>query len=136
MQSIDVLLVEDNPADALLTREMLEASKVHIDLRVASDGAKGLEEVDRQVPDLVLLDLNMPGTDGREFLAQLRAQEHTRRVPVVVLTSSTAERDIIQSYDLGANAYVVKPVGFEQFEQIVAAVEGFWFTVVRLPPKP
>ena len=139
-QPIRVLLVEDNPADAELTRETLEASKIRVQISVASDGVEAMRLLrrepphgDRELPDLVLLDLNLPKVDGKQVLAEMRQTAALRRIPVVVLTSSDAERDIVRSYELGANCYVTKPVGLEAFQAIVRAVEGFWFQVVKLP---
>ncbi|ODN69768.1 response regulator [Methylobrevis pamukkalensis] len=140
-QPIQVLLVEDNPADADLTRETLETSKLHIELSVARDGVEALDHLRRAPgydgmprPDLILLDLNLPRMDGRQLLAEIRADDALQSIPVVVLTSSEAERDIAESYRLGANCYVIKPVDLKAFQTIVEAVEGFWFTVVKLPP--
>ncbi|SON56087.1 Response regulator rcp1 [Hartmannibacter diazotrophicus] len=140
---IHVLLVEDNPADADLTRETLEMSKLHVILSTAIDGVEGLrflrcegEFANAQSPDLILLDLNLPRLDGRQFLAQVRADPKLCAIPVVVLTSSEAEKDIVQSYSLGANCYVSKPVDLAAFQSIVRSIEGFWFTVVKLPPAP
>jgi chemotaxis family two-component system response regulator Rcp1 len=138
---IEVLLVEDNPADADLTRETFEASKLRVNLAVASDGIKAMEylhrlgrHVDAPFPDLILLDLNLPKKDGREVLAEIKADSRLKQIPVVVLTSSDAERDVVKGYALGANCYVTKPVDLKGFQTIVQAVEGFWFTVVKLPP--
>ncbi|HET9931899.1 MAG TPA: response regulator [Polyangiaceae bacterium] len=140
MQPLRVLLVEDNPADAELTRDTLESGKVVIDIEVVVDGAQALAYLRREppyadapLPDLVLLDLNLPKLSGREVLAEMRKQPALRALPVVVLTSSDAEQDILRSYELGANCYVTKPVGLEAFQSIVRAVESFWFTVVKLP---
>lgn len=137
---IKILLVEDNPADVELTRENLNECKLLHELTVVTDGVEGLAYLRREGsyaeaarPDLILLDLNLPRMDGRELLAQIKSEPLLRRIPVVVLTSSTAERDIIASYDLHANAYVVKPVDLSGFADIVRAIEGFWFSVVRLP---
>lgn len=137
---IEVLLVEDNPADAELTRETLESGKLLLNIAVARDGAEALVYLKREppfthapIPDLILLDLNLPKLDGREVLAQLRQEERLRRIPVVILTSSDAEQDVVASYDLGANCYVTKPVGLDAFQRIVRSVEDFWFTVVKLP---
>jgi len=137
---IQVLLVEDNPGDALLTRETLEASKVWLEMEHVEDGEKALAYLERglaaqptNLPDLILLDLNLPRMHGREVLAAIRAKEALRRIPIVVLTSSDAEQDILKSYELGANCYVTKPVGLEAFQSIVRSVESFWFTVVKLP---
>ncbi len=137
---IHVLLVEDNPGDAELTRETLASSKVHITIEVVVDGVEALAYLLRQgvhaqapPPDLILLDLNLPKMGGREVLAEIKRHPSLRSIPVVVLTSSDAEQDISRSYELGANCYVTKPVGLGAFQSIVRAVEGFWFTVVKLP---
>lgn len=140
IRPIRVLLVEDNPGDADLTRESLEASKLMIDIDVAIDGEQALDflfkrgrHVQAETPDLIVLDLNLPKIDGRQVLAELRQDEQLRKIAVVVLTSSDAERDIAASYELGANCYVVKPIDLDAFQSIVKSIEGFWFTVVRLP---
>jgi CheY-like chemotaxis protein len=137
---IRILLIEDNPADAELTIETLEHSKLALEIRVVDDGAKAIAYLERrppyetsEVPDLVLLDLNLPKADGREVLQALRRNPSTRGTPVVILTSSEAERDIARSYELGANCYIIKPVGIDAFQEIVRTVEHFWFTVVKLP---
>jgi CheY-like chemotaxis protein len=139
-QPIHVLLVEDNPGDADLVRETLEASKIRIAIDVVVDGTEALAYLLRQgayaaatLPDLILLDLNLPRMGGREVLAEIKRHPALRSIPVVVLTSSDLEQDISKSYELGANCYVTKPVGLQAFQSIVRAVEGFWFTVVRLP---
>lgn len=136
-----VLLVEDNPADAMLSREILADSKLHIEISLAANGEEALDFLYGRgqfagalKPDLILLDLNMPGKDGRAVLTEIKSTENFKRIPVVILTSSNAERDVIQSYHLGANCYVVKPVDFQAFQTIVQAVENFWFTIVELPP--
>lgn len=140
MRPIQVLLVEDNPGDADLTCETFEASKLTLRLDVVVDGEQALAFLLRQPPyasaerpDIVLLDLNLPKINGRQVLYEMRKQESLRHIPVVVLTSSDAERDIVESYRLGANCYVTKPVGLEAFQAIVRSVESFWFTVVKLP---
>ncbi len=137
---IRVLLVEDNPADADLTVETLERSKLALQVAVVDDGAKAMNYLEQrppyeavELPDLVLLDLNLPKADGRQVLEAMRRNPATRGTPVVVLTSSEAERDIAKSYELGANCYIVKPVGIDAFQEIVKSVEHFWFTVVKLP---
>jgi two-component system, chemotaxis family, response regulator Rcp1 len=139
-QAIRALLVEDNPGDAELTKETLEAGKLYIAIDVARDGVEALEYLSRRarhdsgtLPDLILLDLNLPRLDGRQVLAEIRRDEVLRRIPIVILTSSDAEQDILKSYELGANCYVTKPVGLEAFQAIVRSVENFWFTVVKLP---
>lgn len=138
---IKILLVEDNPADADLTQENLEASKILSDLYVVVDGIEAMEFLrqegkyqDAPRPDLVLLDLNLPRKDGREVLADMKADPSLRLIPVVVLTSSKAEKDVVQSYDLQASAYVIKPVDLDGFGDIVRGIEEFWFSVVCFPP--
>jgi two-component system response regulator len=140
---LQVLLVEDNPGDADLTRESLESSPFAVELTVAINGGQAIEFVHRQGkftsaprPDLILLDLNLPGFDGRMVLADLKRDPRLRRIPVCMLTSSKSEKDVGESYDLGANCYVVKPLDFKTFQEIVLAVERFWFTTVRLPKRP
>lgn len=137
---IHVLLVEDNPGDAHLIMETLASSKIHLEISVVVDGAQAMACLLKQgpyaqarTPDLVLLDLNLPRMGGREVLAEMRRAPALRSIPVVVLTSSDAAQDISHSYELGANCYITKPVGLQAFQSIVRAVEGFWFTVVKLP---
>jgi len=139
-QPIHVLLVEDNPGDADLTAETLATSKIYIKIDVVVDGVQALARLLKQAPyenartpDLILLDLNLPKMGGREVLAEIKRHLSLRSIPVVVLTSSDAEQDIAESYELGANCYVTKPVGLQAFQSIVRAVEGFWFSVVKLP---
>lgn len=141
MHPIRVLLVEDNPADADLMQESLEASHLRLAFTRARDGVEAMDVLHRRGdfagaarPDLILLDLNLPRKSGREVLEELKSAGSLKRIPVVVLTSSDAEGDIARSYDLGANCYVTKPLDLEAFQKIVRAVEGFWFTIVRLPP--
>ena len=140
MTPIRVLLVEDNPGDAHLTRDTLEQSKLLIQITVAADGEEALDcllargdYVGAALPDLIVLDLNLPRLSGREVLAEMKQHEQLRGIPVVVLTSSDAERDVLMSYQLGASCYVTKPVGLEAFQAIVKSIESFWFTVVKLP---
>ena len=139
---IEVLLVEDNPGDAQLTRIALEDSKISIHLNVVEDGVEAmafLRKQDKYVkaahPDIVLLDLNLPRKDGREVLAEIKADENLRRIPVVILTTSQAEEDILKAYNLSANCYITKPVDFDQFVKIVQSIENFWFAIVKLPPE-
>ena len=136
-----VLLVEDNPADIDLTRDSLETSKLHVELLVATDGVAAIDFLEQRgeyqnapYPDLIVLDLNLPLTDGRAVLAHIKSSESLRRIPVVVLTSSAAETDIVRSYELGANCYITKPLDFRSFQSIVQMLEHFWFTIVKLPP--
>lgn len=138
---VDILLVEDNPGDVRLTREALLESELNIELHVVHDGEDALAflrregaYVDSRRPDLVLLDLNLPKLDGREVLARIRADVNLRRIPVVVLTVSTVEEDVLRSYDLAANCYISKPIDLDQFVTVVRAIEQFWFQIVKLPP--
>jgi CheY-like chemotaxis protein len=137
---IEVLLVEDDPGDVLLIREAFEDNKVANRLHVVADGVEALEfmrqtgeHADAPRPDLVLLDLNLPRKDGREVLAEVKADASLRTIPVVVLTTSEAEEDVLKSYQLHANAYVTKPVDFERFVAIVRQIDDFFVSVVRLP---
>jgi len=139
---IEILLVEDDPGDVALTREGLESAKMLIKLSTVDDGIKALQYLRKESPyqeaarpDIILLDLNMPRKDGRETLKEIKADKDLRGIPVVVLTTSEAEIDIVKSYDLGANCYITKPVGFAEFVEVVKSIEEFWFTVVRIPPK-
>ena len=137
---VEILLVEDNPGDVRLTREALREGKVRNNLHVAPDGVEALaflrkegRYADAVRPDLILLDLNLPRMDGREVLAHIKADASLRYIPVVVLTSSQAEQDIVRAYDLHANCYVTKPVDLDQFIHVVKSIEDFWFTIVKLP---
>lgn len=139
---IVVLLVEDNAGDVRLTREALKEGKVRNSLMVAGDGVEAMAMLRREGPhgdaarpDLVLLDLNIPRMDGREVLAEIKKDPALRRIPVVVLTTSKAEEDILRTYDLHANCYITKPVDFEKFVSVVRSIDDFWLTVVRLPPS-
>jgi two-component system response regulator len=139
---IDILLVEDDQADVELTREALKDSKLNINIHVVRDGVDALSFLRKQPPyekaprpDLILLDINMPRKNGRETLQEVREDEHLRSIPVVVLTSSNSDDDIIKSYEIGANCYITKPVGFEQFVKVVKTIEKFWFTIVKLPSR-
>jgi CheY-like chemotaxis protein len=139
-QPIEVLLVEDDPGDVLLIKEAFEFNKVHNNLNVVNDGEQALSYLRRQGPhteahrpDLVLLDLNLPRKDGREVLAEVKQDPDLRTIPIVVLTTSEAEEDVLKSYQLHANAYVTKPVDFERFVSIVRQIDDFFVSVVRLP---
>jgi len=139
-RSIEVLLVEDNPGDVRLTLEAMRESKVIVNLSVAPDGEEALAFLRKQGPyqgaprpDLILMDLNLPKKDGREVLAEIKIDADLRRIPVVVLTTSRAEEDILRTYDLHANCFITKPVDLDQFITVVAAISDFWFSVVRLP---
>ncbi|MGO9820817.1 MAG: response regulator [Solirubrobacteraceae bacterium] len=139
LDPIVILLVEDDPGDVVLVREAFEHNKVHNELRVASDGVYALEQLhdpELPLPDLILLDLNLPRKDGREVLAEIRADPRLTAIPVVVLTTSDAETDILRSYELHANAYVTKPVDLRQFLEVVREIDNFFVTVVKLPSRP
>jgi two-component system, chemotaxis family, response regulator Rcp1 len=140
---IDILLVEDNEADVRLTQEVLQESKIHNNLIVANDGAEALRCLRKEGkfqgtgrPDLILLDLNLPIKDGREVLAQIKADPDFKTIPVVILTTSKAEEDILKTYNLHANCYITKPVDLEQFVTVVNYIEDFWLAIVKLPPHP
>ncbi len=139
---IQVLLVEDNPGDVELTRIALEDSKISVNLNVVEDGVEAMaflrkedKYADAPHPDIVLLDLNLPKKDGREVLAEIKTDDNFKRIPVVVLTTSQAEEDILRAYNLAANCYIAKPVDFDQFVRIVQSIENFWFAIVKLPPE-
>jgi CheY-like chemotaxis protein len=140
MTIVDVLLVEDDPGDVVLIKEAFEFNKVRNALHVVNDGVEAIDFLHRRGayadvprPDLVLLDLNLPRKDGREVLEEVKADPDLRRIPVVVLTTSEAEEDILRSYDLHANAYVTKPVDFDRFIEVVRLIDDFFVTVVKLP---
>jgi two-component system, chemotaxis family, response regulator Rcp1 len=144
MTPIRVLLVEDSPTDVLMTRTAMEQGKLHVELDIVEDGVEAVDFLRRtgrfseaRRPDLILLDLNLPRKDGREVLAEIKADPDLKVIPVCVLTSSKAEEDVARSYGLHANCYVVKPVNFESFNAVVRSIETFWFSVVKLPrPSP
>ena len=140
---IEVLLVEDNPGDVRLTREALRDGKVSNRLSVVQDGVEALRFLRREEPyadaprpDVVLLDLNLPKKDGRQVLQEIKQDPALRTIPVVILTSSDAERDISGAYALQANCYITKPVDLDQFITVVRSIEDFWFSIVKLPPEP
>lgn len=142
-QSVDILLVEDNPGDVRLIQEALQDGKLLNRVATVTDGQKALAYLRKEGsyaqatrPDLILLDLNIPRKDGREVLAEIKADPHLRSIPVVIVTSSQAEEDILRSYNTHANCYVTKPVDLEKFVAVVRAIEEFWVTIVKLPPKP
>jgi chemotaxis family two-component system response regulator Rcp1 len=137
---IEILLVEDNPGDVRLTIEGLRESKVRNNLHVAADGVIALAFLRREPgyehaprPDLILLDLNLPRKDGREVLAEVKADPELKRIPIVVLTTSSAEQDVLRSYELQAASYITKPVDLEQFITVVKSIEDFWLTIVTFP---
>ena len=139
-EPIEVLLVEDSPGDVRLTREAFKDAKVHINLNVASDGVEAMAFLNREGkhataprPDMILLDLNLPKKDGREVLAEIKESPALKSIPVVILTTSSSEEDILRSYLLHANCYITKPVGLEGFLKVVRSIDSFWLSVVKLP---
>jgi chemotaxis family two-component system response regulator Rcp1 len=139
---IEILMVEDNPGDVRLTVEALKETKLNNNLSIAKNGVEALaylrqegDHADAPRPDLILLDLNLPKKDGREVLREIKADKELGRIPVVILTTSQAEEDIIKTYDLHANCYISKPVDLEQFTQVVQSIEFFWLTIVKLPAE-
>lgn len=139
--AIEILLVEDNPGDVRLTQEALAEGKIRNNLYVVGDGVEALAFLHREAPfaamprpDLILLDLNLPRMGGVEVLRHIKGDDALKRVPVVILTTSNAEADIVKSYDLHANCYITKPVDFERFMGVVQQIQSFWFTIVQLPP--
>ena len=140
MRPIQVLLVEDNAADVELTRETFEGSHLNVELTVAMDGVEAIDVLTGrkpmkrgQPPDLILLDLNLPKVDGRQVLTKIKDDDRLKKIPVVVLTSSDAEADVVASYQLGANCFITKPGDFRKYQDVVQALEGFWFAVATLP---
>jgi two-component system, chemotaxis family, response regulator Rcp1 len=143
VQPVEILLVEDSPSDTDLTVEALREAKVRNHLSIVEDGVQAMEFLRRQGkyasaprPNLILLDLNLPRKDGREVLAEIKGDEHLKTIPVVVLTTSRAEQDVLRAYNLNANCYITKPVDFDQFLNVVRSIENFWLYVVSLPPVP
>lgn len=141
-QAIEILLIEDDPADVELTLETMKSSKIMMNINVAKDGKEALDYLNKKgqyqqtnKPDLILLDLNLPIKSGIDVLKAIKDEDNLKQIPVIVLTTSKAEEDIIKTYDLGANCYITKPVGFEQFRKVVQSIEDFWFTVVKLPGR-
>lgn len=139
---IEILLIEDNPGDVRLTQEVLKEGKISNHLNVVEDGAQAIDFLHRHGrfahaprPDLILLDLNLPRKNGREVLAEIKLNTDLKRIPVVVLTTSQAEEDVLQVYDLNANCYIVKPIDLEQFIKVVRSIEQFWLTIVKLPSE-
>jgi two-component system, chemotaxis family, response regulator Rcp1 len=139
---VEILLVEDNPGDIRLTQEALKEGKIYHNLRVAKDGEEALAMLHREgehasmpLPDIIFLDLNLPKIDGREVLARIKEEEALRMIPVVVLTSSEAETDVVKVYNLHANCYITKPVDLDQFMTVVRTIETFWLTIVKMPRR-
>jgi CheY-like chemotaxis protein len=141
-RAVEILLIEDSPSDTELTVEALREAKVRNRLSIVEDGVQALEFLRRTGkyahsprPDLIMLDLNLPRKDGRDVLAEIKADDNLKLIPVVVLTTSRAEQDVLRAYQLNANCYITKPVDFEQFLDVVRSIESFWLFVVTLPPK-
>ena len=141
-RTIHVLLVEDDPGDVMLTRKGLEEVKIALQVEVVNNGVEAMAYLRQETPyatairpDLVLLDLNMPKKDGCAVLQELREDKSLRTIPVVVLTTSDSDSDVARAYDLGANCYITKPVGLDEFVRAISSIEEFWFTVVKLPPR-
>lgn len=141
VRPVEILLVEDNPGDVDLTREALENTKMHNNLHVAVDGEEAMAFLRKKgkykntpYPDIIMLDLNMPKKDGREVLAEIKADEYLRKIPVVILTTSSAEEDVLKAYNLHANCYITKPIDLNQFLKVVKSIEDFWLSIVVLPP--
>ncbi len=139
-EPVEILLVEDNPGDVRLTQEVLRDGRVRNNMSVVKDGVDAIsflhqtgEYVGAPRPDIILLDLNLPKKDGREVLAEIKADSDLKNIPVVVLTTSSAEQDIFRSYDLHANCYITKPVDLDQFIKVIRSIEDFWLTIVKLP---
>ncbi len=137
-----ILMIEDNPGDVLLTMEALKEVKIRNTVYVAKDGVEGIEFLrhkgqftDSPRPDIILLDLNLPRKDGREVLAEIKDDPELRCIPVVILTTSTAEQDVLKTYNLHANCYITKPVDLDQFIAVVQSIENFWFSIVKLAPS-
>lgn len=142
VKSINILLVEDNPGDAELARVALDSSKMNNILDVVDDGEKAMAFLRREGPysdaprpDLILLDLNLPKMDGRQVLTEIKSDEALKRIPVVILTTSRSEEDVLKSYNLHANCYITKPIDLNQFLHVVRSIEDFWLSIVVLPPK-
>jgi len=141
-QPVEILLVEDSPGDVRLTIEALKEAKVRNQLNVVEDGVDAMAYLRRQGrysnasrPDLIMLDLNLPRKDGREVLAEIKNDQKLRQIPIVILTTSHAEDDVVKAYDLHANCYITKPVDFKQFMSVVKSIEDFWLSVVKFPAK-
>ncbi len=142
LKLIDILVVEDNSGDARLIREVMNGHKIFSSFYLAKDGVEALDFLRHKgrfrnspKPDLIILDLNLPRKDGREVLAEIKADEKLKHIPIVIMTISQAEEDILRSYNLHANCFITKPIDLNQFIKVVKSIEDFWFTIVKLPPK-
>ncbi|MGE5420373.1 MAG: response regulator [Chloroflexota bacterium] len=142
LESIDILIVEDNPGDARLIKEVLNDSKVFNSMHLVNDGVEAMNFLRNEgkyakmpKPDLIILDLNLPKKDGREVLAEIKADDELKHIPVVIMTISQAEEDILKSYKLHANCYITKSIDLNEFIKVIKSIEDFWFSIVKLPPK-
>ncbi len=142
VKSIDILIVEDNAGDARLIKEVLNDNKLYSSLYIVNNGVEAMDFLHAKgkykttpKPDLIILDLNLPKKDGREVLADIKCDEELKHIPVVIMTISQAEEDILRSYNLHANCYITKPLDLNQFIKVVKSIENFWFSIVKLPPK-
>jgi two-component system response regulator len=141
-KTVEVLMVEDDPGDAELTQELLGEGNLLVNINVVDDGVKAVSYLRREGdyarttrPDLILLDLNLPRKDGREVLEEIKSDHDLKHIPVIILSTSDAEDDILKSYRLGASAFITKPVGLKQYAKIVRSIEAFWFTIVKFPAR-
>lgn len=141
-EPIEILLIEDNPADVRLTQEAFREARIHNNLHVVQDGVSAMAFIHQTAPhqhaprpDLILLDLNLPKKDGREVLKEIKSDSNLRQIPVVILTTSEDEKDVLRSYDLHANAYLVKPIDVLKFVKMIHSLENFWLSIVKLPTK-
>jgi two-component system, chemotaxis family, response regulator Rcp1 len=139
-QEVQILMVDDDPVDVELTLEVLQTSKLKMNINVVMDGVEAMEYLLRKgkysaslKPDLILLDLNMPRKDGRETLQEIKTYDNLKDIPVIILTASKGEEDIVDSYSVGASCYITKPVGIAEFKKVVSSIEDFWFTIAKLP---
>jgi two-component system, chemotaxis family, response regulator Rcp1 len=139
---VDILVVEDNPGDARLIMEVLKSNKIYNSLHIVKDGIEAMEFLNRKgkyadvpIPDIIFLDLNLPRKDGREVLAEIKSDEMFKQIPVVIMTMSQSDEDILRSYRLHANCYVTKPIDLDRFVKVVESIEDFWFSLVKLPSK-
>ena len=141
MTPAKILLIEDNPGDARLASEALKSSKIHNELQIVQDGEAAIDYLHKRgdyqkatTPDIIFLDLNLPKKDGREVLAEVKSDETLKKIPIVILTTSDHEEDVLRSYNLHANCYITKPLDFNQFRKVIESINNFWLSLVKLPP--
>jgi len=139
---IEILLVEDNEGDVFLAKRAFKKARIANNINVACDGEVAIQMLNNQgeyqdnaKPDIIFLDINMPKKDGKQVLAEIKSNDKLKRIPVIILTSSKAEQDVLKTYDLHANGYIIKPIDIQQFHEVVTAIEEFWFTIVTMPPE-